>query len=193
MNVPPSQVLLVEDDLEMPEVLAGLLQEANISLVHAANGAQALREVRNAPIDLVLLDLGLPDMSGFEVLRQIKEKSETQGIPVMVLTAWNSTKDKLRGFELGATDYLTKPFETAELRARVCAVLRAKRLQDELTRANRELTAARLAAKRLSHLGRARPAPPPARPETGPSTPIATPTALLCPLPPRKQSARAQA
>lgn len=147
MNVPPSQVLLVEDDLEMPEVLAGLLQEANISLVHAANGAQALREVRNAPIDLVLLDLGLPDMSGFEVLRQIKEKSETQGIPVMVLTAWNSTKDKLRGFELGATDYLTKPFETAELRARVCAVLRAKRLQDELTRANRELTAARLAAE----------------------------------------------
>ncbi|MCW5550834.1 MAG: response regulator [Verrucomicrobiae bacterium] len=147
MNLPPSQVLLVEDDLKMPEVLAGLLQEANISLMHAANGAEALRQVRDTRIDLVLLDLGLPDMSGFEVLRQIKEAVETRSIPVMVLTAWNSTKDKLRGFELGATDYLTKPFETAELRARVCAVLRAKRLQDELTRTNRELTAARLAAE----------------------------------------------
>ncbi len=147
MNLPPSQVLLVEDDLKMPEVLAGLLQEANISLMHAANGAEALRQVRETRIDLVLLDLGLPDMSGFEVLRQIKDAVETQSIPVMVLTAWNSTKDKLRGFELGATDYLTKPFEAAELRARVCAVLRAKRLQDELTRMNRELTAARLAAE----------------------------------------------
>ena len=64
MNLPPSQVLLVEDDLKMPEVLAGLLQEANISLMHAANGAEALRQVRDTRIDLVLLDLGLPDMSG---------------------------------------------------------------------------------------------------------------------------------
>jgi CheY-like chemotaxis protein len=147
MNLPPSQVLLVEDDPKMPEVLAGLLQESNISLVHAANGTDAMRQVRDTHIDLVLLDLGLPDMSGFEVLRQLKGAAETQSIPVMVLTAWNSTEDKLRGFELGATDYLTKPFETAELRARVCAVLRAKRLQDELTQANRELNAARLAAE----------------------------------------------
>ena len=64
-----------------------------------------------------------------------------------MLTAWNSTNDKLRGFEMGAVDYLTKPFESAELRARLCAALRAKHLQDELTRTNRELLSARVAAE----------------------------------------------
>ena len=98
MNLPPSQVLLVEDDPRMPEVLAGLLQEANITLEHAATSAEALRVVRDKHIDLVLLDLGLPDVNGFEVLRQLKDAPETRSIPVIVLTAWNSTKDKLRGF-----------------------------------------------------------------------------------------------
>ena len=147
MNLPAAQVLLVEDDPQMPELLAALLSEANIALVHAPNAAEALRLVHDRHIDLVLLDLGLPDINGFELLRQLKEAPETQPIPVIVLTAWNSTSDKLRGFELGATDYLTKPFATSELRARICAVLRAKRLQDELTQANRELTAARIAAE----------------------------------------------
>jgi CheY-like chemotaxis protein len=147
MNLPPTQVLLVEDDERMPEVLAGLLQEANIALSHAASGADALRLARDTRVDLVLLDLGLPDMTGFELLQLLKQSPETQNIPVIVLTAWNSTKDKLRGFELGAADYLTKPFESAELSARVCAALRAKRLQDELTQTNRELIAAREAAE----------------------------------------------
>ena len=97
--------------------------------------------------DLILLDLGLPGVNGFEVLRQLKESPQTEPTPVIVLTAWNATADKLRAFELGATDYLTKPFETAELRARLRAALRAKRLQDDLTQANRELLAARIAAE----------------------------------------------
>jgi len=147
LNSPTSQVLLVEDDPKMPEVLASLLQEASIALAHAGTGADALRLVHDRHVDLVLLDLGLPDLDGFDVLKSLKQAPETQGIPVIVMTAWNSTKDKLRGFELGAADYLTKPFEAAELRARVCAVLRAKRLQDELTQTNRELTAARVAAE----------------------------------------------
>jgi CheY-like chemotaxis protein/HPt (histidine-containing phosphotransfer) domain-containing protein len=147
MKQPASQVLLVEDDPKMPEVLAPLLQEDNVALLHAANAAQALAMARDRHVDLVLLDLGLPDVNGFEVLRQLKEAPETQAIPVLVLTAWNEMNNKLRGFELGASDYLTKPFETAELRARVRAILQTKRLQDELTQANRELTAARIAAE----------------------------------------------
>ena len=150
MSLPAARVLLVEDDPKLPELLAELLQEANISVVHAPTTADALKVVRQTTIDLVLLDLGLPGVNGFELLRQLKESPDTQTIPVVVLTAWNSTRDKLRGFELGATDYLTKPFESAELRARVCAVLRAKRLQDELTQANRELTAARVVAENAS-------------------------------------------
>ena len=147
MSLPLSQVLLVEDDLKMHEVLSALLHEDNIVLSNATTAQDALAQVQQKKCDLVLLDLGLPGTNGFEVLRQLKSNPQTQSIPVIVLTAWNSTTDKLRGFELGAVDYLTKPFEAAELRARLCAALRAKHLQDQLTQTNRELEAARVAAE----------------------------------------------
>ncbi|HEV2394884.1 MAG TPA: response regulator [Verrucomicrobiae bacterium] len=147
MKLPASQVLLVEDDPRMPEVLAGLLHDDQITLSSAKDGPEALRRLHETKFDLVLLDLGLPGINGFDVLSQIKNTPETESIPVIVLTAWNSTQDKLRGFELGAVDYLTKPFESSELRARLCAALRAKHLQDELTQANRDLLSARVAAE----------------------------------------------
>jgi CheY-like chemotaxis protein/nitrogen-specific signal transduction histidine kinase/HPt (histidine-containing phosphotransfer) domain-containing protein len=147
MNPSASRILLVEDDVRMPEVLAGHLQEDHITLLSTRDAAEGFKRAREEPCDLILLDLGLPGVNGFELLRQLKECPETQSIPVIVLTAWNSTADKLRGFDLGAVDYLTKPFEPAELRARVRAVLRAKQLQDELTQTNRELLAARVAAE----------------------------------------------
>src|SRR5579872_257199 len=147
MSLPASHVLLVEDDPKMHEVLSALLIEDNITLANAPDAGQALAMVRETNFDLMLLDLGLPGMNGFEVLRQLREQPLERPIPVIVLTAWNSTTDKLRGFELGAVDYLTKPFEAAELRARVCAALRAKHLQDQLARTNRELDAARVAAE----------------------------------------------
>jgi CheY-like chemotaxis protein/nitrogen-specific signal transduction histidine kinase len=147
MNSPVSQVLLVEDDPRLPELLTGLLHDDAIALTSARNASEALAQVREKQFDLILLDLGLPEVNGFEVLRQLKESPQTESTPVIVLTAWNATTDKLRAFELGASDYLTKPFETAELRARLRAALRTKRLQDELTQANRELLAARIAAE----------------------------------------------
>jgi len=126
------------------------LHDDNVALAHALDAIGALELLRRKRFDLILLDLGLPGTNGFDLLRQLKENPETQSIPVIVLTAWNSTTDKLRGFELGAVDYLTKPFESAELRARLCAALRAKHLQDELTQTNRELLAARIAAEAAS-------------------------------------------
>jgi CheY-like chemotaxis protein len=143
MSLPVSRVLLVEDDAKMHEVLSALLHEDAIVLDHAGDAPKALELLRGQPYDLALLDLGLPGMNGFEVLRELKEIPLPRPVPIIVLTAWNSTTDKLRGFELGAVDYLTKPFESAELRARLRAALRAKRLQDELTQTNRELAAAR--------------------------------------------------
>jgi CheY-like chemotaxis protein/HPt (histidine-containing phosphotransfer) domain-containing protein len=131
----------------MSELLSVLLQEDQITLSSAGDATAALKHVREAGTDLILLDLGLPGMNGFELLRRLKSSPATESIPVIVLTAWNSTGDKLRGFELGAVDYLTKPFESAELRARLCAALRAKHLQDELTQANRDLLSARVAAE----------------------------------------------
>jgi CheY-like chemotaxis protein len=147
MNLPSSTVLLVEDDPGMPEVLSGLLHDDNIQLTGARDATEALERLREKPFDLILLDLGLPGMNGFELLRQLKESPETEAIPVVVLTAWNSTDDKLRGFALGAVDYLTKPFESSELRARLRSALRAKHLQDQLAQTNRDLLGARVAAE----------------------------------------------
>jgi CheY-like chemotaxis protein len=147
MTLPASHVLLVEDDPGTPDVLSVLLHEDNVHLTSAKDATDALVIASEKHFDLILLDLGLPRVDGFELLRQLKELPATQSIPVIVLTAWNSATDKLRGFELGAVDYLTKPFESSELRARVRAALKAKRLQDELTQANRELLAARVAAE----------------------------------------------
>lgn len=150
MHLPVSNVLLVDDDPRLPELLSDLLQESNIVLRSAPNAEQAMVALRESRVDLILLDLGLPGVDGFEVLRRLRASPDTQALPVIVLTAWNGTDDKLRGFELGATDYLTKPFEVAELRARVCAALRSKRLQDELTKANLELTVERQRAEELA-------------------------------------------
>ncbi|HZR20749.1 MAG TPA: response regulator [Verrucomicrobiae bacterium] len=147
MKPSSSTVLLVEDDPQMPEILAGLLHDDHILLTGAKDATEALDHLRQKSFDLILLDLGLPGVNGFELLRELKESPETEAIPVIVLTAWNSTSDKLRGFELGAVDYLTKPFESSELRARVRSALRAKHLQDQLSQTNRELLASRVGAE----------------------------------------------
>src|SRR5437868_6670789 len=147
MILPASHILLVEDDPAMPELLAALLHVDQITLTNAKSAAEALTLARQKHFELILLDLGLPDSNGLELLRMLKSSPETETVPVIILTAWNTTTDKIRGFELGAVDYLTKPFESAELRARVCAALRARHLQNELTQANRELLAARVAAE----------------------------------------------
>ena len=147
MTLPASQVLLVEDDPAVPDLIGTLLRPDNVALTSTREASAALGLAREKRFDLILLDLGLPGMDGFELLRQLKALPETESIPVIVLTAWNSTNDKLRGFELGAADYLTKPYESAELRARVRAALRARRLQDDLTKANGDLLAARVVAE----------------------------------------------
>ncbi len=147
MTPRPAHILLIEDDPAMPDLLRDLLDEDSVRVSSARQADEAFVAVKEHHFDLILLDLGLPGFDWFEVLQKLKSFPETESIPVIVLTAWNSTTDKLRGFELGAVDYLTKPFEAAELRARICAALRAKHLQDDLTQANRELLSARVAAE----------------------------------------------
>ncbi|MEY4387468.1 MAG: hypothetical protein RLY20_2751 [Verrucomicrobiota bacterium] len=147
ISLPPSKILLVEDDVEMPEVLSGLLEQDGISLGAATSVEAAWQRLQEESFDLVLLDLGLPGTNGFDLLQMTRADERFHNLPVIVVTAWSSTADKLRGFELGAVDYLTKPFESAELRARICAALRAKHMQHELTTMNRELAAARQAAE----------------------------------------------
>jgi CheY-like chemotaxis protein len=148
MNSPAAHILLVEDDPDLHHVLSALLQEDKITMIGAADAAEAFILACEKKPDLIVLDLGLPrGISGFELLHQLKGNDLTKSIPVIVLTARNRMEDKLRGFELGAVDYLTKPFAYSEFHARLRAVLRTKRLQDELTLANHQLIAAREAAE----------------------------------------------
>jgi CheY-like chemotaxis protein/HPt (histidine-containing phosphotransfer) domain-containing protein len=141
------RVLLVEDDREMGQALLESLRADQINLTRAETGRDALTALQCDQFDLILLDVGLPGIDGFDVLQQIKQKPVWQAIPVIMLTANNRTQDKVRGFELGAADYVTKPFELSELRARIRHVLHAQRLQQELLEANRRLETARLTAE----------------------------------------------
>ncbi len=114
-------ILLVDDDAALLEVVSIVLSSEGYKVVTAADGAEALREVGQEALDLVILDIMLPRISGFEVLRQIREKSD---VPVVMLTAKGQSVDKVVGLELGADDYITKPFDTKELLARIRAILR---------------------------------------------------------------------
>ncbi|MBX3099462.1 MAG: response regulator transcription factor [Salinibacterium sp.] len=111
-------VLIVEDERDIREVLRRYLERSGLSVLTTASGAEALRLLASA--DLVLLDLGLPDIDGTELLREIHLREK---LPVIVLTARSTTEDRIRGLELGADDYVTKPFSPHEVVLRVQAVL----------------------------------------------------------------------
>lgn len=114
-------ILLVDDDAALLEVMSIVLSSEGYKVITAADGAEALREVEREALDLVILDVMLPRISGFEVLKKIREKSD---VPVVMLTAKGQSVDKVVGLELGADDYITKPFDTKELLARIRAILR---------------------------------------------------------------------
>jgi two-component system response regulator MtrA len=113
--------LLVEDDSSIREVATLGLEQAGFRVTTSGDGREGLVQFRQVPVDLVLLDVMLPSLDGFEVLREIRKESQT---PVVMLTARSDLHDVVVGLELGADDYVTKPFELPELVARVKAVLR---------------------------------------------------------------------
>jgi len=116
-----TKILVVEDEASFSEALEFLLGKEGFSVVTAENGADALKKFDQGGIDLVLLDLMIPEISGTEVCRQIRTKSR---IPIIMLTAKDSEVDKVVGLEIGADDYVTKPYSSRELVARIRAVLR---------------------------------------------------------------------
>jgi two-component system, OmpR family, response regulator RegX3 len=115
------KILLIEDEESIAEPLAGALGREGFEVVHAATAAEGLEAFRRRSPDLVLLDVMLPDGDGRDVLRQIRSEART---PVVMLTARGDELDRVLGLELGADDYVTKPFSAAELTARLRAVLR---------------------------------------------------------------------
>lgn len=142
MTEPRAKVLVVDDEPQIRRFLRPALEHSNYQVLEAETGEAALREASTRAPELVLLDLGLPDMDGLEVLRRLREWSTA---PVIVLSARGDESAKVRALDLGADDYLTKPFGVEELLARLRVALRhARRRQDEPDA--QELTAGELRA-----------------------------------------------
>ena len=128
----PTRVLVIDDTVSIHKLIVARLRPEGLEVTAELDGQAGLeRAIADAP-DLILLDIGLPKVDGFEVCRQLKEHRATRNIPIIFLTGEADRESKVRGLDLGAVDYVTKPFDEIELRARVRAALRTKRLQDML-------------------------------------------------------------
>jgi len=137
--VTPIVVLLVEDSAVIRALVRRMLVAGGHAVVEAAGGAAALTVCREQQPDVVLLDVEMPEMSGWDVLAAMKADPDLRDVPVVFLTGRSDTTDMVDGLRLGAHDYLRKPCEPTELLARVQAAARVKRLQDELRQRNEDL------------------------------------------------------
>src|SRR5688572_4840411 len=136
----PPRVLVVDDHEDNIELLRARLESRGYQVEDARDGQQALERVAASPPDLILLDVMMPRMDGFEVARRIKSDRTLPFIPIIMQTALDSTEHKVEGLDAGADDYITKPINFAELEARVKSMLRIKALQDALEERERELS-----------------------------------------------------
>ncbi|MGF1657685.1 MAG: EAL domain-containing protein [Verrucomicrobiales bacterium] len=127
----PARVLVVDDQVEIIDVLGQALKIHGLEALSAETGRGAMNILLQEPVDAVLLDLGLPDMGGYELCRWIKQRPQLERIPIIMLSGMTSQEDKLKGFGLGVTDYITKPFNLRELVARVTHHVAEKQKQDE--------------------------------------------------------------
>lgn len=118
------QILLVEDEQAIADTLLYALGSEGLSVRHIELGREVLPALRENPFDLILLDVGLPDTTGFEVLKQLRAAPDGRDVPVIFLTARSEEIDRVLGLELGADDYVVKPFSPREVAARVRAILR---------------------------------------------------------------------
>lgn len=132
-------ILIVDDSLDNLRVLSTTLIERGYDVRCVKSGAMALIGIQTSPPDLILLDIRMPNMDGFETCRRIKQNSQTRSIPVIFLSALDEVADKVRAFEVGGVDYITKPFQVEEVLARVEHQLTIQRLQKQLTEQNQRL------------------------------------------------------
>lgn len=113
------RILIVEDDLDLSEMLNAYFRVQDYEVLTASWGEEALRVSREEPVDVVVLDIRLPDIDGYEVCRQLRSQRQTENTPILFLTEKRDRVDKLQGLELGVVDYITKPFDIQELRLRI--------------------------------------------------------------------------
>ena len=128
MSVPAATILVVDDEPPIRRLLRASLSSQGFGVVEAADGREAAEQIRRSSPDLVILDLGLPDMSGLDLIRTVRAGGSS--LPILVLSSRSDERGKVEALDLGADDYVTKPFGTAELFARIRAALR-HRLQQQ--------------------------------------------------------------
>lgn len=129
-------ILIVDDTLQNLQFLSAMLTKCDYSVTGAPDGPTALMIAGNEPPDLILLDIRMPDMDGYEVCRQLKSDEKTKNIPIIFLSALDELGDKIKGFSAGGADYITKPFQDEEVLARVSTHIFLKKMQQQLEEQN---------------------------------------------------------
>jgi two-component system, sensor histidine kinase and response regulator len=150
--VPPASVLVVDDTIENLRLLSSMLEEHGYEVRPVTNGRQALQAVERDPPDLILLDITMPEMDGYEVCRRLRATERSKDVPVIFLTALTDTADKLRAFDMGGVDYITKPFQFEEVLARVKTHVALRRAQVALAESYKRLRALEQLRDDLVHM-----------------------------------------
>jgi diguanylate cyclase (GGDEF)-like protein len=146
-----ARILIVDDHDDNVELLRARLEAWGYTAEAARDGEEALKKITDSPPDLILLDVMMPKIDGIEVARRVKSNTALPFIPIIMQTALDATENKVEGLNAGADDYITKPIDFAELKARLVSMLRIKRLQEELEERERQLLEAN---ERLRHMSR---------------------------------------
>ncbi len=133
------KILLIEDSEVQAETTKQFLERNGYEVILAVNGISALKTAKTVPVDVILLDLILPDISGNEVSRILKFGEDTKGIPIIMVTAKDSLEDRISSIDAGAEDYLAKPYSEVELISRIYGAMKNKELRDELIRQKRQV------------------------------------------------------
>ncbi|MBL8150673.1 MAG: protein kinase [Blastocatellia bacterium] len=154
---PKADILIVDDNPINLNLLSSLLTEQNYKVRAANSGLRAIASANAKPPDLIMLDINMPEIDGYEVCKLLKENEKTRNIPVIFISALDETIDKVRAFKVGGVDYVTKPFQIEEVLARLENQLKISALQQELERKNRELVVTNQElAKKNEELSRSR-------------------------------------
>jgi signal transduction histidine kinase len=145
-----SRILVVDDDRLATQVVRDLLEQEGYVVTAAGTGGEGLRQLRQSGADLLLLDVVLPDTDGFQILREVRGEPRLRQLPVIMCSVRSAVKERVRGLELGADDYIIKPFNPEELLARVRVMLRIRQMAEELRHRNEELSALYLKEQAIS-------------------------------------------
>ena len=148
-------ILIVDDNPVNLDLLSGMLLDRGYRVRVATNGRRAISAARSAVPDLVMLDINMPEMDGYEVCRQLKGDETTVGVPIIFISALDNAIDKVKAFQTGGADYVTKPFQFEEVLARIEIQLKISRLQREMERKNEELRQSNLQLERANRMLRA--------------------------------------